>query len=327
MTTKHILREARVQVRRYRRRLSDEVRREIEKDIEKLDAARKERRKTEAHEIAKALLKKMRAHTPKTIWHHTIETVESFVIAIIVALAIRHLVVEPFKIPTGSMEPTLHGSSAGNENPKRIGDFIMVSKFAYGPKIPFTRSRLWTTKPKRWDIVVFSTKGINTPDGRPAASDPARNFVKRVIGLPGETIEVRDGWIYANGEKAEMPEYLEQRLTEETGREYPYQIWKRPDEDGNGFGTPVAGYDRVSYKIDVFGIRLFAEKTERVVLGPWPYGWDREPFKVPEGHYFMMGDNTDHSLDSRAWGFVPFENIKGRVLCVWYPVYRWRVVK
>jgi len=327
MTTKHILREARVQLRRYRRRLSDETRREIETDIANLDAARKARRKDEARKTAKALLKKVRTHTPKTFWHHTIETVESFAVAIIVALAIRHFLVEPFKIPTGSMEPTLHGSTASGENPKHIGDFIMVNKLAYGPKIPFTSTRLWTAKPRRWDIIVFSTKGINTEDGRPAASDPARNFVKRVVGLPGETLELRDGWIYVNGEKAQMPEYLEQRLTEEAGRDHPYQIWKRSGEDGDGFGPPVAGYERVSYKIDVLGIRLFPCKKEPVRLGSWPYGWDREPFTVPEGHYFMMGDNTDHSLDSRAWGFVPFGNIKGRVLCVWYPVYRWRAVK
>ena len=321
MGAKHVLREARLQLRRYRHRLSDEVRRGIEDDIEKLAAARAERRKAEANKLAKALLKKVRAHTPKTLWHKTVELVESLAIAIIVALAIRHFIVEPFKIPTGSMEPTLHGSSRHGENPSHIGDFIMVSKFAYGPKIPFTDHRLWTVKPKRWDIIVFKTNGIRTEDGsKPAAADPPRNFVKRIVGLPGETLEIRDGWLYADGEKVEMPDYLEQRLTEESGRETPYLPAPGPGS--------IHGYVKSYYRISIFGLRPFPPyRTERVPIGPWRYGREGEPFTVPDGQYFVMGDNSPASADSRAWGFVPFENIKGRVVCVWYPVRKWRVIK
>jgi signal peptidase I len=93
------------------------------------------------------------------------------------------------------------------------------------------------------------------------------------------------------------------------------------------FRRPESAYKRVYYRINFLGIRLFSYKKEIVNHGPWPYGWDREPFTVPEGHYYVMGDNTNESLDSRAWGFVPFGNIKGRVLCVWYPIHRWRGVK
>ena len=317
MKTKHVLREARVQLRRYRHRISDETRRSIEADIEKLQGARKERRKDEARKIAKSLLKKVRAHTPKTAWHHTIETVESLAVAVVVALAVRQFIVEPFRIPTGSMEPTLHGSVYKPR--KRIGDFIMVNKFAYGPKIPFTDRRLWTVKPKRWDIIVFKTNGIRTEDGtKPAAADPPRNFVKRIVGLPGETLEIRQGRLYVNGEKVEMPDYLEKRLTDESGRDTPYlPAPERPH-----------GYVKASYPINIFGLRPFPpHRTESVLIGPWRFGHAGEPFTVPKGHYFMMGDNSPASADSRAWGFVPFENIKGRVLCVWYPIRRWRGVE
>lgn len=339
MTTKHVLREARVQLKRYRRRLSDETRLEIEADIEKLAAARKARDKKQARSVAKGLLKKVRKHTPKTLWHHTIETVESFAVAIVVALAIRHFIIEPFKIPTGSMEPTLHGSSRPGENPQRIGDFIMVSKFAYGPKIPLTNARLWTVKPKRWDIIVFSTRGIDTDDGRPAASDPPRNFVKRIVGLPGETIEIR--WededkrpgtklrdrictLYINGKKAELPDYLEKRLTVGSKRESPYlTAWPR---NPNATEFKLHYCQTASYRINLFGLHLFPYHREAVAVGPWEMGQDGKPFTVPEGHYFVMGDNSPESADSRAWGFVPFENIKGKVICVWYPFNRIRGV-
>jgi signal peptidase I len=340
MTTKHVLREARVQLKRYRRRLSDEIRIDIEADIDRLAAARKARDKQQARSVAKALLKKIRTHTPKTAWHHTIETVESFAVAIIVALAIRHFIIEPFKIPTGSMEPTLHGST--DESVPHIGDFIMVNKFAYGPKIPFTNTRLWTVKPKRWDIIVFSTRGIDAPDGRPAASDPPRNFVKRIVGLPGDTIELR--WedqdksprtprnervctLYINGEKADLPDDLRQRLTTESGRVSPYLTAPPKDPDASEYSDHQ--YVKSRYRVDVFGIHLFPYKPnigDVVVIGPWQLGQDGVPFTVPEGHYFVMGDNSPYSADSRAWGFVPFGNIKGKVLCVWYPFYRIRGV-
>lgn len=330
MKTKHVLREARVQLRRYRHRISDEVRRSIEADIEKLQQARSERRKDEARKIAKGLAKKVRAHTPKTFWHHTIETVESLAVAIIVALAIRHFLIEPFKIPTGSMEPTLHGASRQGEQ-ARLGDFIMVQKFAYGPKIPFTKTRLWTVKPKRWDIVVFSTKGINTEDGRPAAADPSRNFVKRIVGLPGETLEIIDGWLYVDGEKLEIPEYLASRLTDrkrETHTRNP-RIVKFPDAPYEP--APEGrqhGYKKAHYLVSIFGFHLFAQENreEAVMIGPWLYGHEGQPFTVPDGHYFMMGDNSPESADSRAWGFVPFENLKGRVMFVWWPPRSWRGV-
>jgi len=325
MSTKHVLREARVQLRRYRHRISDEIRHTIETEIEKLQEARTARRKSDARKIAKALLKRIRTHTPKTVWHHTIETVESLAVAVLVALAVRQFIIEPFKIPTGSMEPTLHGSSRRGEYPQHIGDFIMVNKFAYGPKIPFTDHRLWTVKPKRWDIVVFKTNGINTEEGRPAAADPPRNFVKRIVGLPGETLEIRDGWLYVNGEKTEMPEDLTEHLI---ANKNP-MLTRCPDAPYEPAPDRPHAYVKLRYAVNILGLHLFLDKSRNtnVVLGPWRFGHNGEPFTVPEGHYFVMGDNSPESADSRAWGFVPFENLKGRVICVWYPIRKWRLVK
>ena len=330
MKTKHVLREARVQLRRYQHRISDETRRAIEADVAKLEQARDKHDKPEARKIAQSLLKKIRTHTPKTFWHHTTETVESLAVAVVVALAIRHFLIEPFKIPSGSMEPTLHGTS---QQPRHMGDFIMVEKFAYGPKIPFTNRRIWTVNPKRWDIVVFSTKGINAPDGRPAASDPARNFVKRVVGLPGDTLEIRDGWLYVNGEKADMPDGLAERLIAQkpaaitqsaaTGRRLDASYLDAPYEPAP---DRVHAYKKSHYLINLFGLHVFAQqdRDETVFIGPWPYGHEGQTFTVPEGHYFVMGDNTLESADGRAWGFVPFENIKGRVIFIWWPPRSWR---
>jgi signal peptidase I len=333
MKTKHVLREARVQLRRYWGRISDETRHTIEAEIGQLEQARKRHDKPEARKIANSLAKKIRTHTPKTAWHHTIETVESLVIAVVVALAIRHFLIEPFKIPTGSMEPTLHGTS--DLPPRHIGDFIMVEKFAYGPKIPFTRTRIWTVKPKRWDIIVFSTKGINAEDGRPAASDPPRNFVKRVVGLPGEALEIRDGWLYVNGKKADMPDGLAERLIaqkpvaiEQAALRGHIITASFPDAPYEPAPDRIHGYKKSHYLINLFGFHLFAQQNrdETVFIGPWPYGHEGQTFTVPEGHYFVMGDNTLESADGRAWGFVPFENIKGRVIVVWWPPRSWRGV-
>jgi signal peptidase I len=180
------------------------------------------------------------------------EYFESVVIAVILALFVRTFVVQAFKIPTGSMENNL-----------LIGDHLLVNKFVYGPApTGFERTLLPIGTIKRGEVLVFKYP-----------EQPDRDFIKRVIGLPGETLEVRQKKVYING--------------------------KPLDEPYTHFLTAPAG-------------SAFHEETSFDVRDQ--YG----PVTVPPEHYFMMGDNRDNSQDSRYWGFLPRENIKGRALLIYW---------
>jgi len=181
------------------------------------------------------------------------EYFESIVIAVILALFIRTFVVQAFKIPTGSMENNL-----------LIGDHLLVNKFVYGPTAAtLERGILPVRDVGRGDVVVFKYP-----------EEPERDFIKRVIGLPGETLEVREKRVYINGQ-----------LLDE-----PYVHYLEPP------ASPSAGAETTSFDL-----------RER-------YG----PVTVPAGHYFMMGDNRDNSQDSRYWGFLPREFIKGKALVIYW---------
>jgi signal peptidase I len=176
------------------------------------------------------------------------EYFESIVIAVILALFIRTWVVQAFKIPTGSMENNL-----------LIGDHLLVDKFVFSPAPSAVERMLLPVKSiKRGDVIVFKYP-----------VEPDRDFIKRVIGLPGETLELRGRVVYING----------QPLTE------PYVHFLRP---------VATGADALDRRDD--------------------YG----PVTVPEGHYFMMGDNRDNSQDSRFWGFLSQDYIKGKALMVYW---------
>jgi signal peptidase I len=180
------------------------------------------------------------------------EYFETIVIAVILALFMRTFVVQAFKIPTGSMEPNL-----------LIGDHLLVNKFVFAPTLSSAeRTLLPTTAIRRGDIVVFKYP-----------EDPERDFIKRVVGLPGETIELRDHQIHVNGRAIEEPHahYL-------------------PRPQGMGGGEVTSD-----------------DVRER-------YG----PVQVPAGSVFVMGDNRDNSQDSRYWGFLPKENIKGKALLIYW---------
>ncbi|MCK5548626.1 MAG: signal peptidase I, partial [Thermoplasmata archaeon] len=179
--------------------------------------------------------------------------------------------------------------------------------------VPLRNARIatWST-PKRWDIVVFTTKGI------PLASEKVKNFVKRVVGLPGEKIEIRDGEIYLweeiDGKEVSRlipkPESLGCYYTNKK----PHTEIKREVWDYNS----ILGLIRVNKK----------PGTHRIeVIGEWAYGMKNQKICVPEGHYFVLGDNSKFSLDSRAWGFVPEENIKGKAFFIWLPFSRIRALR
>ena len=181
------------------------------------------------------------------------EYFESIVIAVILALFVRTFVVQAFKIPTGSMENNL-----------LIGDHLLVNKFAFGPtESGVERALLPVAEVKRLDIVVFKYP-----------EEPDRDFIKRVIGLPGETVELRAKKVYINGRALDEPyvHFLEQP----------------------GHGVDAA-------EVTSFDVR------ER-------YG----PVTVPANQYFVMGDNRDNSQDSRYWGFLRRDYIKGKALLIYW---------
>ena len=297
MSTKHIIKETKKRLKKKTRRLAPDVVEKIERDIVDVEKhyAVKSKKKLEA--AKKRLFADVKQHLPKKFLEVVKEYAISIVVAVLIALTIRHFIIEPFKIPSGSMIPTLE-----------IKDKIVVNKFIYGPKIPFTHKRfLWQNRPERWDIVVFTTHGIDKASAYP------KNFVKRVVGLPGDEIEIKDGEIYVNGELEEMPKWMQ-----EHGIRYTYAPPDRP-----------AGYVKMDYYINLFGLRLIAKKNSylSVQKGRWEVGYKGQRFKVPLEHYFVLGDNSSSSYDSRGWGFVPYDNIKGKVIYIWWPLARIHTVR
>jgi len=219
------------------------------------------------------------------------EYARSFFPVLFVILLLRSFVAEPFKIPSGSMIPTL-----------RIGDFILVNKFAYGLRLPVLNNRfLDLGSPQRGDVMVFRYPGHScerggqpvrslNPCNQPIQAVPHQNYIKRVIGLPGDEITYRNKILYVNGE-----EIVQQYIGPYTG----------PSEQ-----TQSLASGRVSDE------KLGSEAHRMMTLPSRPP--DREgTWTVPDASYFVMGDNRDSSADSRSWGFVPEQNLVGRAMIVW----------
>lgn len=212
-----------------------------------------------------------------------LETVESIGIALLVALAIRALVIEPFKIPSPSMVPTL-----------LVGDQIFVNKFVYGLRIPFTKERFWEGRnPKRGEVVIFLYP-----------KDESLDYIKRVVGLPGDHIRVAGEKVYVNGEPV-----LKEPLALRPDPENPEQVLVTPDEP----------YQRLTLFPGWEDFTIYQEKLDdrAYLIQHDTFYYSEREFRVPPGHYFVMGDNRDHSADSREWGFVPRNNIKGRAMFIW----------
>jgi signal peptidase I len=200
------------------------------------------------------------------------EWIEPFLIAAVVALFIRQFVVEAFKIPSGSMIPTL-----------TIGDHLLVNKFVYGPRIPFTDTRIFTWKePKRGDIIVFKY---------PENED--KNFIKRVVGLPGDKIEIRNGKLFINDQAVAVTPIGTYGGNEQNGG-FPY--YDKPKLLDEQLGTVR---HHILYLRDQSGYN-FGPKT------------------VPPESVFVMGDNRDNSQDSRVWGFVKYNKILGKALIIYW---------
>lgn len=197
-----------------------------------------------------------------------IEYSKAFFPVILIVFVLRSFVLEPFRIPSGSMLPSLH-----------IGDFILVNKFIYGIRLPIIDDKIIDiSEPKRGDVMVFRFP-----------HDESINYIKRVVGLPGDEIEYKDKTIYINGKK----------------------MAQSPAGDGILQGI---GYTDPP-------IRHYTEQLGREnhsILRDSERPSTNMRFSVPAGHYFVMGDNRDYSNDSRYWGFVPEKNIIGEAIFIWF---------
>lgn len=194
------------------------------------------------------------------------EWTKIFWISVALFLVLRTFIVEAFKIPSGSMERTL-----------LIGDFLLVNKLAYGAEIPFTHRRLPALRePQRGDVIVFESP-----------EDLSKTYVKRLVGVPGDTLEMRDGLLLRNGV----------RLSED-------YVWHTAPE-----------VDRVEDRFR--WQRRFVVRADASV-GYYPSRNNWGPLAVPHENYFVLGDNRDNSSDSRYWGFVPDSLVKGRPFVIYY---------
>jgi len=192
---------------------------------------------------------------------------KSFLPILIIVLFLRSFLAEPFRIPSGSMLPTL-----------LIGDYILVNKYQYGVRLPITKSKIIEiSEPKRGDIIVF-----RYPENEKI------NFIKRVIGIPGDEVRYENKNIYVNN--------------------INYKKIKKKDHNYlNEFSRPE--------------IIMFSENNNKKlydILDDNMSPSNDNIFIVPEGKYFVMGDNRDHSSDSRYWGFVPEENLVGKAFLIWF---------
>ncbi len=197
-----------------------------------------------------------------------VEYAKAFFPVILTVFLLRSFVVEPFRIPSGSMLPSLF-----------IGDFILVNKFSYGIRLPVINKKIIAIgEPHRGDVLVFRFPG-----------DESVNYIKRVVGLPGDRIVYEGKKLYVNGQ-----------LMPQTGGA-PYTLRQGGD----------TAYELMRLRENLDGVEHDILLSGRPDATP-------PPFTVPAGQYFVMGDNRDHSNDSRYWGYVPEENLVGKAFLIWF---------
>jgi signal peptidase I len=238
----------------------------------------------------KLVLTKGRAADAREPWW--VEYPKSFFPVLLIVFLLRSFVAEPFKIPSSSMRPTLD-----------VGDFILVNKFTYGLRLPILEQKIVPiSDPQRGDVVVFRYP-----------LNPSQDFIKRVIGLPGDTVAYQDKKLTVNGvpwmqQSAGTYSYLE-ALRFETLEQFSEAV----PADG-GARAHLAAVDRALPSVSPGQVRAFAGRDNCV------YNSDGSGFvcKVPAGQYFVMGDNRDRSDDSRYWGFVPDDHLRGRAFFIWF---------
>jgi signal peptidase I len=225
-------------------------------------------------------LRRSRGAGEKQPWW--VEYSVSFFPVILIVFLLRSFLVEPFKIPSSSMVPTL-----------LVGDFILVNKFTYGIRLPVANRKVVPLHdPQRGDVMVF-----RYPE------DPSLDYIKRVVGVPGDRIEYRNKRLTVNG--SPVPEkQVDDYLSKER-----MQFSKRFVETLNGVEHQILIEDDAP--------ALMAPSRSFPHSANCNYNTSGLACTVPPGHYFMMGDNRDNSSDSRVWGFVPDENIVGKAFFIW----------
>ncbi len=199
---------------------------------------------------------------------------ENILIAIFMALVVRTFVLTGYKVPTSSMAPTL-----------LPGDFIFSYRVPYGLKIPLTETKVAVKPPQRGEIVVFTY-----------AEQPKTNYVKRVIGLPGDRVQIENGELFLNGEKLQYEDM--------SAEQFEKEIQDFPNND-----LSPEMFKLVKEKEGADSRWLLFQKS--------PKSHSFGPFIVPPNEVFLLGDNRDSSDDSRYWGTVPIERIEGRVVLIW----------
>ncbi len=265
------LKEGRRILRKARKKLTLDQLQPLVEVLENLDDARRSDHREGLEEGIAELDRLLQGDFSAYVKSPTREWVESLVVAVLIALFLRTFVLEAFKIPSSSMVPTL-----------LVGDYIFVNKLSYGIRIPLVNR--WVTSwdlPEHGDVIVFVYP-----------NDPDKDYIKRVIGVPGDEIEVRGHTVRVNGEVVTTSDGQSHNLSHD-------------QEDMPG----------ILYK-QVWGEHAYEVfySSPDVVSPLFPI----KRYKVEENHLFVMGDNRDNSSDSRVWGQVPMDNVKGKALVVWW---------
>jgi len=245
-----------------------------------------------------------------------VEYAKSFFPVLLVVMILRSFIIEPFRIPSGSMMPTL-----------LVGDFILVNKFSYGLRLPVIHTKLTEgTPPAKGDVAVFRYP-----------LDPSLDYIKRVIGLPGDHIEYFDKQLVVNGEAittefkglypgqtpiAECTEVLNDACIQEVLKDCPLDKKDNSEEALNRhLSQCFSGFSMIGnyvYQTQSKSFNhYFLDDPRRGVMVDLNGKSSDGKFDVPEGHFLVMGDNRDNSNDGRFWGFVPEENLVGKAFMVW----------
>ena len=288
-------------IKRKRKNLPEQVEKKLDENIRKISEVFEEKKrlqesnvnpaKSDNSKLSLEYIRKMLGETAYNMDHYfkkyrqnaLWELFDELWLVVLIALILKFFVIGSFRVPTGSMVDTIE-----------IGDNLFVSMFYYGLTMPFAESQFVEfADPKRGDIITFTEPGPEK-----------KALVKRVVGLPGDTIFIHGENVYVNGHKLER---------EETGKVSYYSSRGRIEET-----TQYIETDENGNKYKVIYNDSFNDEIREQINMKCPYC--NRSFTVPERNYFVMGDNRDDSLDSRFWGFVPRGNIQGKPLFVWFSV-------